>query len=179
MVFGRRETPTSRPLSSFLARRTTSSLVQTSRCLSTPRYLTVSDIFVADLRGYFVSLLMSSTLCLTAAKNCSLAWRGWFSLTFNRMTWLYALLSLDSGKPKVAAIHGNCLGGGLEFALACHYRIATSRYTSLPGQCCVGFYSSLRRMLRSNMCWSVMCGWNRVGDCDGVVAPRPGLHCLR
>jgi enoyl-CoA hydratase/carnithine racemase len=30
------------------------------------------------------------------------------------------------GKPKVAAIHGNCLGGGLEFALSCHYRIATS-----------------------------------------------------
>ena len=27
--------------------------------------------------------------------------------------------------PVVAAIHGYCLGGGLEFALACHYRIAT------------------------------------------------------
>jgi 3-hydroxyacyl-CoA dehydrogenase/enoyl-CoA hydratase/3-hydroxybutyryl-CoA epimerase len=27
--------------------------------------------------------------------------------------------------PVVAAIHGFCLGGGLEFALACHYRIAT------------------------------------------------------
>ena len=26
--------------------------------------------------------------------------------------------------PVVAAIHGFCLGGGLEFALACHYRIA-------------------------------------------------------
>ncbi|HYV49609.1 MAG TPA: fatty acid oxidation complex subunit alpha FadJ [Myxococcaceae bacterium] len=28
-------------------------------------------------------------------------------------------------KPVVAAIHGNCLGGGLEWTLACHYRIAT------------------------------------------------------
>ena len=28
-------------------------------------------------------------------------------------------------KPVVAAIHGACLGGGLEVALACHYRIAT------------------------------------------------------
>jgi len=30
-----------------------------------------------------------------------------------------------SGKPVVAAIHGSCLGGGLEVALACHWRVAT------------------------------------------------------
>lgn len=29
-------------------------------------------------------------------------------------------------KPVVAAIHGACLGGGLEFALACHYRVGSS-----------------------------------------------------
>ena len=28
--------------------------------------------------------------------------------------------------PKVAAIHGACLGGGYEMALACDYRIATA-----------------------------------------------------
>ena len=39
---------------------------------------------------------------------------------------LVAKLSAHRGKPKVAAIHGNCLGGGLEFALSCHYRIATT-----------------------------------------------------
>ena len=30
----------------------------------------------------------------------------------------------NSSKPFVAAIQGSCLGGGLETALACHYRIA-------------------------------------------------------
>jgi len=47
--------------------------------------------------------------------------------SFARSAGTHALLRRmeDSTKPLVAAIHGNALGGGLEVAQACHFRVAT------------------------------------------------------
>src|SRR5262245_37106833 len=47
--------------------------------------------------------------------------------SFTRSANTHALLRRmeDSSKPLVAAIHGNALGGGLEVAQACHFRVAT------------------------------------------------------
>uniref|UniRef100_A0A1A8PWT5 Trifunctional enzyme subunit alpha, mitochondrial n=1 Tax=Nothobranchius rachovii TaxID=451742 RepID=A0A1A8PWT5_9TELE len=39
----------------------------------------------------------------------------------------------NSPKPIVAAINGSCLGGGLEFAIACQYRIATKSKKTVLG----------------------------------------------
>ncbi|NWU71910.1 ECHA enzyme, partial [Pterocles burchelli] len=39
----------------------------------------------------------------------------------------------QSSKPIVAAISGSCLGGGLEVAIACHYRIATKDRKTILG----------------------------------------------
>uniref|UniRef100_A0A8C9EN79 enoyl-CoA hydratase n=1 Tax=Pavo cristatus TaxID=9049 RepID=A0A8C9EN79_PAVCR len=39
----------------------------------------------------------------------------------------------QSSKPIVAAISGSCLGGGLEVAIACHYRIATKDKKTILG----------------------------------------------
>ena len=44
------------------------------------------------------------------------------------------VLMENSPKPIIAAIHGTALGGGLEVALACHYRVATKDAKPRPAR---------------------------------------------
>jgi 3-hydroxyacyl-CoA dehydrogenase/enoyl-CoA hydratase/3-hydroxybutyryl-CoA epimerase len=45
------------------------------------------------------------------------------------------LLQLENyPKPIVAAIHGSCIGGGMEVAMACHYRVASEHSDTVMGQ---------------------------------------------
>eukprot|EP01108_Squamamoeba_japonica_P006640 TRINITY_DN5426_c0_g1_i1.p1 TRINITY_DN5426_c0_g1~~TRINITY_DN5426_c0_g1_i1.p1 ORF type:complete len:759 (-),score=525.79 TRINITY_DN5426_c0_g1_i1:86-2317(-) len=68
------------------------------------------DCFIA---GADIKMLSA---CSTADELASLARAG--RQLFDEL--------LVNGKPKVAAIDGVCLGGGLEVALACRYRVASS-----------------------------------------------------
>jgi 3-hydroxyacyl-CoA dehydrogenase len=49
------------------------------------------------------------------------------------LTWQLAMHIEASSKPVLAALHGNVFGGGLELALACHYRVSSCEaWLALP-----------------------------------------------
>lgn len=76
-----------------------------------------SAVLISGKPGCFIAGADISMLeqCKTEDDARRISHEG--QLMFNRME--------KSPKPIVAAINGSCLGGGLELALACHYRIAT------------------------------------------------------
>src|SRR5690554_3598475 len=82
-------------------------------------------VVISDKPGSFVAGADIGMIdgCETAADTESLARQG--QAMFDRIEQLNV--------PVVAAIDGACLGGGLELALACHYRIATDSSKTVIG----------------------------------------------
>ena len=84
--------------------------------------------------------------------------------TFSSPTLPELIEQMDaSTKPIVAMINGVCMGGGLELALACHYRVATSalqialpevKLGLLPG---AGGTQRLPRLLAMETCIAMVC----------------------
>ncbi len=82
----------------------------------------------------------------------------------------------DAGKPVVAAIHGTALGGGLETALGCHYRVAVKeaklglpevKLGLLPG---AGGTQRLPRAVGPEMAVKMIVGGDPVSAADALKA---------
>lgn len=91
-------------------------LENTARDLASRQELTAAVVISAKHGGFIAGADIHEIESVTdAGAGAELARQG------QRIFGLWASLPL----PVVAALHGHCLGGGAEFALACHYRIAT------------------------------------------------------
>ncbi len=80
----------------------------------------------------------------------------------------------NSPKPIVAAIHGTALGGGLEVALACHFRVATNdarlglpevKLGLLPG---AGGTQRLPRAVGPELAVKMIVGGDPIGAADAL-----------
>ena len=80
----------------------------------------------------------------------------------------------SSPKPVIAAIHGNALGGGLEVALACNYRVATKdaklglpevKLGLLPG---AGGTQRLPRAVGPELAVKMIVGGDPIGAADAL-----------
>ncbi|NYT84651.1 3-hydroxyacyl-CoA dehydrogenase NAD-binding domain-containing protein [Pollutimonas harenae] len=121
----------------------------------------------------------------TAAKGLELVSRGW--TLFNR------LAQVDY--PTLALIHGHCLGGGLELALACRYRLVVDQADtslSLP-EVMLGIFPGwggmqrLPQLIGAPAALDMMLAGKpqyahkavRLGLADGLVAPRLAVKAAR
>jgi E-phenylitaconyl-CoA hydratase len=59
-------------------------------------------------------------------------------LTFGRPKWLYPFAGLEIDKPTICAVNGYALAGGMELALACDIRIASTNAQFGQSEVCVG-----------------------------------------
>ncbi|CAB4732320.1 MAG: crotonase/enoyl-CoA hydratase family protein [Actinobacteria bacterium] len=107
-------------------------LVATARTLRADRHLRAvvisgeGDAFCAGLD--FASVLKQPAKIVTSF--VPRPWRG--TNTFQEACWAWRRLPV----PVIAAVHGHCLGGGLQIALAADFRIATpdSQWSVLEGK---------------------------------------------
>jgi E-phenylitaconyl-CoA hydratase len=59
-------------------------------------------------------------------------------LTFGKPKWLYPFAGLEIDKPAICAVNGYALAGGMELALACDIRIASTNAQFGQSEVCVG-----------------------------------------
>ncbi len=88
---------------------------------------TVEKLLVDDFKGVIIT---SAKKTFLAGGDVEMLYRfedpkAAFSLAEIAKVWTRTLETF--GKPVVAAINGTCLGGGLEIALCCHYRICVDK----------------------------------------------------
>ncbi|KAL3316280.1 hypothetical protein Ciccas_005074 [Cichlidogyrus casuarinus] len=169
---------------------------------------TLGTEFSAELLDYFgkISNDAAARACviISAKPSCFIAGADIKMLEACRTAEEVAKLSHDakvqfdrlesSPKPVVAAIMGSCLGGGLELALACHYRIAVNdsktvlgfpevKLGILPGaggtqrilKKCIALDQSIQMMLTGANKRADRA--KKLGIVDQVISPLgPGLH---
>ena len=87
----------------------------------------------------------------------------------------------NAGKPVVAAIHGTALGGGLEVALGCHFRVAVKdaklglpevKLGLLPG---AGGTQRLPRAVGPELAVKMIVGGDPIGAAEALKAAQPEL----
>jgi E-phenylitaconyl-CoA hydratase len=99
-------------------------------------------------------------------------------LTFGRPKWLYPFAGLEIDKPMICAVNGFALAGGMELALACDIRIASSNAQFGQSEVCVGSIPAaggtqrLPRMIGMSDAMLMMLTGSRI---DAAEALRIGL----